>query len=189
MFACRKHSLNSPRLIVKDTSCSLISCLQLCSRSHLLLESREKLATAKAIPPAEVLTPSGPLMEHRIPALCPPPSWQGMVCPWTHHTHQKDCKPPSHQLTQNMYVILTYQHPGKPRNLMSVTLGPSSWLTFRVPQPLEHSSATENKLTTANSFINYQYPQNIHPSFKYSQSKELAVSYLRNLKQLISSLL
>lgn len=68
-FLClpvKKHLLNSPRLIVKDTSCSFISCLQLCSRSYLLLESREKGAIAKAIPPAEVLTPSGPLMEHRI---------------------------------------------------------------------------------------------------------------------------
>lgn len=69
-----------------------------------------------------------------------------------------------------------------PRGLVSETLDPSSLLAFRALHPLEHSSVIKNKQTSANRFITYKHTQNIHPSFKYSRSKDLAVSYLRNLK-------
>ena len=182
----KMHLLNSPSLTLQDTSCSLISCLQLYSRSHLLPERGEKLATAEAIPPTEVSTPSGSLMEHRTPGTLPTTRLGRHVLLWTHHTHQKVCKPPSFNWSKTW--IFTYQHPDNPRSLMSVALGPSSWLIFRALHPLECSSVTENKLTSANWFIKYEHNQNIHPSFKYSRSTDLAVSYLRNLKRLSQAL-
>lgn len=99
------------------------------------------------------------------------------------HT-KKTCKPPS--INWPKTCIFTYQHPDNLRSLMSVALGPSSWLIFRALHPLECSSVTEleNKLTSANRFINYEHGQNVRLSFKYSRSKDLAVSYLRNLKHL-----
>lgn len=175
----KKHLLNSPSLMLQDISCSLTSCLQLYSSPHLLPQRGEKLGTVKAIPP-EVPTPGGPLMEHRTPSTLPTTCLGRHILLWAHHTHQRDCKPPSINWPKTW--IFTYQHPDNLRSLMSVALGPSSWLIFTALHPLEHSSVTENKLTTANQFINRKHVQNIHPPFKYSRSKDLAVSYLRNLK-------
>lgn len=87
----KKHLLNSPSLMFQNSSCSLISCLQLCSRSHLLPERREKVATVEAIPPTEVPAPSGPLMEHGTPGTLLTTCLGRHVLLWAHHT-QSDCK-------------------------------------------------------------------------------------------------
>lgn len=117
-------------------------------------------------------------------AHCPLHTWRSMSCAGLITPTKKTCKPPS--INWPKTCIFTYQHPDNLRSLMSVALGPSSWLIFRALHSLEHSSVTEleNKLTSANRFINYEHAQNIHPSFKYSRSKDLAVFYLRNLKHL-----
>lgn len=55
---------------------------------------------------------------------------------------------------------------------MSVTLGPSSLLAFRALHPLEHSSVTGNKLTSANRFINYKHSKH-SPIFQIQQEQRL----------------
>ena len=146
--------------MLQDTSCSLISCLQLYSRSHLLPGREAKLATAKATPPTEVPTPSRPLMEHRTSGTLPTTCLGRHVLLWAHHTHQKDCQLLSVNWPKTW--IFTNRHPDNPRSLTSAALGPSSWLLFRAPHPLEHSSVTENKLTDGYRLINYEHAQNIH---------------------------
>lgn len=169
----KKHLLNSPSLLLEDTSCSLISCLQLYSRSHLMPERREA-GQAKAIPPEEVQTTNRPLTSTGPLTCCPPHNWGGMSCSGVIISIKK--------LTKTW--TFTHQHPNSLRSLMFVALGPSNWLIFRALHPLEHNLIIENKLASANRFINYGYAPNIYPSFKYSRRKGFAVSCLRNLKHL-----
>lgn len=56
----------------------------------MLSERGDKLATAQATPPTEVLITSGPLMEHRTAGTLPTAYLARHVLLWAHHTHQKN---------------------------------------------------------------------------------------------------
>lgn len=75
----KKHLLNSLSLMLQDTSCSLISCLQLYSRSHFCHREERNWPQQKRSPKGRCSTPQA-LLEHRTPAHCAPHSWGGTAC-------------------------------------------------------------------------------------------------------------
>lgn len=180
----KKHLLNSPSLMLQDTSCSLISCLQLCSRSHLLPQRGEELAAAKRSPQEPSHHPTGLWLSTGPQHTAHQTSEEGQSALGSSHPLKTLWATPVNW-SKTWIVHISVQ---KIPSLMSGALGPSSWLIFKPLHPLEHSSITENKLTSANQFVNCKHAQNIHPSFKYRRSKGLAASYLRNLKSLSQTL-
>lgn len=180
----KKDLLKSSSLTLQDTSCSLISCLQLRSRSQLQLERGGKPATTKATPPIEVPVPSKPLLVHglSIPATRP-------------HRVSADAyltlassHPPTVLWPQ--IWIFTHQHPDNLRSLRCLQLfSPGSRLIFTVSHPLDHSSVTIIKRAATNHFSNYKNPTHLSDTagarnWHFPTWKISSISNSRGLQQL-----
>lgn len=121
----KKDLLKSPSLTLQDTSCWLISCLQLRSRSYLQLDRGGKPAMTKAMPPTMVPVSSKPLLVHGLNILATRPHHMSAEAYLT----QGSSHPPIVFWPQTW--IFTHQHPDNARSLWCLQLfNPSSWLIF-----------------------------------------------------------